>query len=87
MNKFREVVDTGLTVRQVETAVQQRVEEKAEAATPTQPALFPDVVRTLSLKYLAKIKVKGTPQRGKIIFSYSSAKQLAAILARLNGVS
>jgi len=71
-----------LNVRDIEQVVSDRKKQKATKGT--QLALFKDLETTLSTRYEARFKIKGTSSNGKIEIKYTSPTQFEQICKVLN---
>ncbi|HEX7964415.1 MAG TPA: ParB/RepB/Spo0J family partition protein [Gammaproteobacteria bacterium] len=82
----RQVVDRGLTVRDTERLVRNKLKEAGETRAPQGKKTDPDVSRlerTLSEKLGAKVVVEGKGKGGKLVIHYSSLDELDGILAHI----
>ena len=82
----RRVVDRGLTVRDTEQLVRNRLKEAGETRAPQGKKVDPNVSRlerSLSEKLGAKVVVEGKGKGGKLVIHYSSLDELDGILAHI----
>jgi len=82
----RQVVDRGMTVRDTERLVRNRLKEAGETHAPQGKRADPDVSRlerTLSEKLGAKVAVESKGKGGKLVIHYSSLDELDGILAHI----
>jgi ParB family chromosome partitioning protein len=82
----RRVVDKGMTVRDTEKLVRNKLKEAGETHGKSFKKADPDVSRlerTLTEKLGAKVVVEGKGKGGKLVIHYSSLDELDGILARI----
>jgi ParB family transcriptional regulator, chromosome partitioning protein len=82
----RRVVDKGLTVRDTEKLVRDRLKDAGETRMPQGRKTDPDVgrlERTLTEKLGAKVVIEGKGKGGKLTIHYSSLDELDGILAHI----
>jgi len=82
----RHVVDRGLTVRDTEKLVRNKLKEAGETRAPQGKKTNPDVSRlerSLSEKLGAKVVVEGKGKGGRLVIHYSSLDELDGILAHI----
>ena len=82
----RRVVDRGLTVRDTEKLVRNKLKEAGETHGKPVKRTDPDVSRlerTLTEKLGAKVEIEGKGKGGKLVIHYSSLDELDGILAHI----
>ena len=82
----RRVVDRGLTVRDTEKLVRNKLKEAGETRGQAPKKTDPDVSRlerTLTEKLGAKVVIEGKGKGGKLVIHYSSLDELDGILAHI----
>jgi ParB family chromosome partitioning protein len=82
----RYVVDRGLTVRDTEKLVRNKLKEAGETRAPQGKKTDPNVSRlerSLSEKLGAKVVVEGKGKGGRLVIHYSSLDELDGILAHI----
>jgi ParB family transcriptional regulator, chromosome partitioning protein len=82
----RRVVDRGLTVRDTEKLVRDRLKEAGETRLAPAKKTDPDVgrlERSLTEKLGAKVVIEGKGKGGKLVIHYSSLDELDGILAHI----
>ena len=82
----RRVVDRGLTVRDTEKLVRNKLKEAGETHGKPAKRTDPDVSRlerTLTEKLGAKVVIEGKGKGGKLVIHYSSLDELDGILAHI----
>jgi ParB family chromosome partitioning protein len=82
----RRVVDRGLTVRDTEKLVRDRLKEAGETRMPQGKKTDPDVgrlERQLTDKLGAKVVIEGKGKGGRLVIHYSSLDELDGILAHI----
>jgi len=82
----RHVVDRGLTVRDTEKLVRNKLKEAGETRTLHGKKTDPDVSRlerSLSEKLGATVVVEGKGKGGRLVIHYSSLDELDGILAHI----
>ena len=75
----KKIAEEGFNVRQVEALVKDKPIPKKKTKPSSQISAYPDVERTLSEKYGAKVKIKGI-KKGKIEIEYYSVSDLTRIV-------
>lgn len=85
----KRIIEEGLNVRQAEELAKQLGEEKPIAEVPVKRESyrspeFAEAERQLSERFETKVKISGSPKKGKIIFEYKSEEQLMAIYSLLS---
>ena len=82
----RRVVDKGLTVRDTERLVRNKIQEAGATRAPQGKKTDPDVSRlerSLGEKLGAKVVVEGKGKGGRLVIHYSSLDELDGILAHI----
>lgn len=75
----KKIAEEGFNVRQVEALVKDKPIPKKKTKPSSKISAYPDVERTLSEKYGAKVKIKGI-KKGKIEIEYYSVSDLTRIV-------
>lgn len=95
----KRIIETKLSVRQAEAEAQaiklKAAGQQADPSTAAQPAASQDPVQQrlaslsqeLTRRWSAKVEVKGSRKRGKILIHYDGAEQLERILAAMQNSS
>jgi ParB family chromosome partitioning protein len=90
----REVLDTGMSVRQTEKVAQEKKLKDREAKpdaglgkkeTAKIDAELARLTQDLTRRYMSKIEIKGTRKSGQIVIRFSSKDELARIYGQLMG--
>ncbi len=89
----REILESGMSVRQAEKAAQEKKAQNTKSATPSgsvaatakiDPELM-KLTQDLTRRYMSKVEIKGTKKSGQVVIRYSSKDELARIFGQLMG--